>query len=276
MALFLLTAKLYAQYYQFIPFSASRYGGRIISTDDLGNMLIADGAKLVKVDAEGQLLNHYYSGLPGVITSVDCKDPRRILVFIKDYASAIFLDQELRITGTVSNFNYISDPEPISLDAINLGYATMACLHDLQEAWWIYDNNTSDLVLMDSDNQIDFKGDALDQLTDLSPEPNFMLMEGKRLFINNPSTGLYIFDENGSFVNKLPLLGLKKFQVHKNILFYTSNSFLVAYDMDNDKETFHPLPVIGFTDWALSFSSFPNKIAFLSQQGVQIFTLEME
>ncbi len=272
----LFAGSIQAQYYVFEQLASAKYYGRFIANDDLGNLLIADQSKIIKLNADGQLITDYISELPGRITSIDTKDPRRILVFYKDYASVVFLNQELLNAGSVSTFAYVADPTAISLDGINLGYSSLACLHDSEEAYWIYDGNTSDLVLIDSDNQIDFKGDALDQFTDLEPDPNFMVMEGKRLFINNPSSGVYIFDENGSFVNKLPLLGLKKIQVFKNILFYTSNTFLVAYDMDNDKETYHPLPVFNISDWSLNLSSFPGRISFLTPDGVQIFTMEKE
>jgi len=265
-----------AQYYQFELITTAAYKGQILANDDLGNLLIGAHSKLTKLDMEGGFISQYFPMFQGKITCIDAKDPRRILVFFKDYSYVVFLNQDLVNAGTLSFYNMNRRPQPISLDIINLSFASLSCLDEYNEAYWIYDDNTSDLVLVDQNNQIDFKGDALDQFLDFDPEPNFMIMEANRLFINNPSSGVYIFDENARFVMKLPLFGLKKIQVFEDMLFYTSNSFLIAYNLISGEETYHPLPILGFKDWSLNMHSNPARINFLTPEGVQIYSLEKE
>lgn len=267
---------IYAQYYQFELITAAPYKGQILANDDLGNLLIGAKSQLTKLDMEGAFIGQYFPMFQGNITCIDAKDPRRILVYFKDYSYVVFLNQDLVNAGTLSFYNMNRRPQPISLDVINLSFASLSCLDEYNEAYWVYDENTSDLVLVDQNNQIDFKGDALDQFLDFDPEPNFMIMEANRLFINNPSSGVYIFDENARFVMKLPLFGLKKIQVFEDMLFYTSNSFLIAYNLISGEETYHPLPVLGFKDWSLNMHSNPARINFLTSEGVQIYSLEKE
>lgn len=265
-----------AQFYQFELINTAQYNGHMLASDDLGNLLIGANSKLTKLDKEGDFIAQYFPMFQGKITCIDAKDPRRILLFFKDYSYVIFLNQDLANAGTLSFYNLNRSPQPISMDGLNLSFSSLSCIDEYNEAYWIYDENTSDLVLIDQNNQIDFKGDALDQLMDLEPDPNFMIMEDNRLFINNPSTGVYVFDENARFVSKLPLFGLKKIQVFKDMLFYTSNSFLIAYDLVSGEETYHPLPVLGFKDWSLNMNSIPARINFLTSDGVQIYSLEKE
>ena len=148
------------------------------------------------------------------------------------------------------------------------------CLDTYNDAYWVYDANTTDIVLVDENNQIDFKADALDQIIEGDPDPNFMIMEEERLFINNPSTGVYIFDENGRFVRILPLMGLKKVQVFEDLLFYTTSNTLVVHHLITGEESYNPLPVLGFHDWTLSQHTDPMRISFLLKEGILIYSLD--
>jgi len=271
----LLNSELQAQdYYSFIPLSTSSYQGNMISTDDNGNLLIAAKSNLTKLDMDGNYLSHYFPLFQGKISCIDAKDPRRILLYYRQYSYVQFLNQELANAASLSIYSINSRPEPVDLNNINLAYTTLVCLDDNNESYWIYDANSTDIVLIDKDNQIDFKADALDQLMDEDPNPNFMIMENGRLFINNPSTGVYIFDENGSFVKILPLMGLRKIQVVKDMLFYTTNSSLAAHNLVTGEESYSPLPLFIFYDWAIGQFSKPMRINFLTQDGVKIYSLD--
>ena len=262
------------QDYRFTFASSANYKGSILSTDDLGNLLIGDKSNLIKLDIDGNFLSKYYPLFQGKITGIDAKDPRRILLYYKKYAYVQFLNQELANTASLSIYALNSNPVPVSLDDLNLGFASLVCLDIYNNAYWVYDDNSTDLVLIDENNQIDFKADALDQIMDKKPDPNFMIMEGGRLFINNSSSGVYIFDENGSFVEKLPLVGLKKIQVYKDLLFYTTSNTLVIYNLLTGDASYNALPILGFHDWALSQHTNPMRISFLTKKGVLIYSLD--
>jgi len=272
---FLLHLAVFAQSaYSFIEIGTASYTGNMISTDDNGNLLIASGSNLTKLDMDGNFLSHYHPLYQGKISCMDAKDPRRILIYYKDYSYVQFLNQELANAASLSIYSINSRPEPVDLNNIHLSYTTLVCLDDYNEAYWVYDSNSSDIVLIDKDNQIDFKADALDQFMKEDPNPNYMMMENGRLFINNPSTGVYIFDENGSFVEILPLMGLKKIQVVGDMLFYTTNTSLAAQNLVSGEITYSPLPLFMFYDWAIGQFSKPMRINFLTHLGVKIFSLD--
>ena len=262
------------QEYVFTATARSSYNGNKISNDDRGNIMIAAKSKLTKLDMDGNFLAHYYPMFQGDITCIDAKDPRRILLYYKEYAYVMFLNQELGMAGSLSIYTLNSRPEPVELDDLNLTYTSLACLDEYNESYWVYDENTTDIILLDQNNQIDFKADALDQIMDEEPNPNFMIMEENRLFINNPATGVYIFDENGNFVRILPLMGLQKIQVHKDLLFYTTSSTLIVLDLKTGKESYNPLPVLGFKDWSLASDIIPMRISFLTGEGLLIYSLD--
>ncbi|NOR88081.1 MAG: hypothetical protein GQ527_10760 [Bacteroidales bacterium] len=273
-SLFSMNILLAQQYYSFTPITTSSYKGNMISTDDVGNLLIGSKAHLTKLDMNGHFLANYFPLFHGSISCIDAKDPRRILLYYKEYAYVQFLNQELANASSLSVYSVNTRPEPISLESLNLTFASLACLDEYNDAYWVYDENTTDIVLVDKDNQVDFKADDLDQLMDDDPNPNYMVMEENRLFINNPASGVYIFDENGSFVRILPLMGLKKVQVFKDLLFYTTNSALVVHHLVTGEESYNPLPVLGFHDWALSKDMSPMRINFLTNQGVLIYSID--
>ena len=262
------------QEYVFTQTATATYKGDMIGNDDRGNMMIAARSKLTKLDMDGKFLAHYYPMFQGAITCIDAKDPRRILLYYKEYAYVQFLNQELGMAGSLSIYSLNTRPEPVSLDDLNLTFTSLVCLDEYNESYWVYDENTTDIILLDHNNQIDFKADALDQIMDEEPNPNFMIMEENRLFINNPATGVYIFDENGSFVRILPLMGLQKIQVHKDLLFYTTSSTLIVHDLKTGKESYNPLPVLGFKDWSLASDINPMRISFLTNDGLLIYSLD--
>lgn len=272
----LLPSVAFSQYYSFDHMKTVNYTGHIMSTDDRGNILIGSQNKVVKLDVNGAFISQYYPMFQGKVTGIDAKDPRRILVYYKSYAYVVFLNQDLVNAGTLSAYQLNSNPKPVNLDDLNLSFVKLSCLDEYNEAYWVYDDNTSDIILIDHENRIDFRGDALDDYSELEPNPNYMVMENNRLFINNPASGVYIFDENGRFVRKLPLMGLKKLQVYGDKLYYASNSFLVIRDLVSDKESYHPLPVLNFKDWILSLDSKPARINFLTDKGVMIYSMEIE
>ena len=262
------------QEYVFTPIATASYTGNMIATDDLGNILLGAKSNLIKLDINGDFLSQYYPLFQGKISCIDAMDPRRILLYYKEYTFVQFLNQELANTGSLSIYSVNSRPKPIDLTALNLTFASLVCLDTYNDAYWVYDENSTDLILLDENNQIDFKADALDQFIDTEPNPNFMIMEEERLFINNPSTGVYIFDENGRFVRNLPLMGLKKVQVYKDLLFYTTNTTLIVHHLVTGEESYNPLPVMGFHDWALSQYTNPMRISFLTENGVLIYSLD--
>ncbi len=270
----LLQSFAFGQYYHFEKEKTAQYKGRMISCDDRGNLLIGAKSHLTKLDITGEFIANYYPMFQGKLTCIDAKDPRRVLLYYKTYSYILFLNQDLANAGTLSLYNLNRNPQPIDLDVNNLSYSSMACLDEYNDSYWVYDANTTEIVLLDQDNRIDFRGDALDELMDLDPQPNFMMMEANRLFINNPSTGVYIFDENGRFVRKLALFGLKKIQVHEDMLYYTSNSFFIAHNLITGEESYHPLPVLEFNDWSLNMYSNPARINFLTSKGVLIYSME--
>lgn len=262
------------QAYSFIPITTSNYTGNIISTDDQGNIFVGDKAKLTKLDINGKFIANYRPAIQGKISGIDAKDPRRILLYYKKYAFVQFLNQELASAASLSTYSVNSTPVPVDLAKLNLDYASLVCLDTYNEEYWVYDENTTDIVLIDKENQIDFRADDLGQLMDEDPDPNFMIMEGNRLFINNPSTGVYIFDENGSFVRILPLMGLKKIQAYKDLLFYTTSNTLIVHHLQTGEESYNPLPVLGFHDWTLSQHTNPMRISFLTPDGVLSYSLD--
>jgi len=272
----LLSLPAFSQYYSFELMNKATYTGHILSSDDRGNLFIGSKQKLTKLSINGDFIAQYEPMYHAKINCIDAKDPRRILIYYPGLSYLLFLNQDLVNAGSISTYQIISKPEPINLDDLNLSYIKLACLDEYNDSYWLYDDNTSEILLMDYKNNIDFRGDALDDYTEFEPNPNYMVMENNRLFINNPASGVYIFDENGRFVRKLPLMGLKKLQAFGDKLYYASNSFLVIRDLVTDKESYHPLPVLNFKDWTLNMNSKPARMIFLTREGVVIYSMELD
>ena len=63
--------------------------------------------------------------------------------------------------------------------------------------------------------------------------PNFLVEAGDYVYLNNPSTGILVFDLFGTYFKTIPLLNLKSFQVIGDQILYIENNMLMSYNRKN-------------------------------------------
>lgn len=225
--LFSLLGFVSAQNFDFQRTTIESVQGDGVSVDANGNAYVVNGPFLYKVDSTGRLLYTFGNSLWGNISSIDVDNPLKIMLFYRDEALIVFLDEKL---APIS--------EPLDLfehDFKNIQLAT----YSTDNTIWLYDAVSHDLV------NVNFQLKELSRnhltLESFNPTQFFSLQE-KQLVMNNPSTGIIFFDAFGTYLKTLPfdsqtvnvdashIYYIKRNQINDGVAIYSNEVQLCIYD----------------------------------------------
>lgn len=194
-----------------------------MTTDNLGNVYLIKGESIFKYDSLGHLQKTYSNKNYGNITSADATNALRIILFYKDFNRVVTLDNTMSQNGSALTFETIGFP-----------LASLVA-SSYENGLWIYDQQNFELVRLNRNLQAEHRSGNLSQILGIELQPNFILEKDNRLFLNNPSTGILIFDIFGTYSKTIPVLNLESFQVQDNsIIYYQDGKLQVENIQVND------------------------------------------
>jgi len=198
---------------------ALTFTGDLLLTDQLGFYYEIESNTIRKFDNNGVVNFIYSNNLLGEISNVDISDPQKVLVYFKDFTKIILLDNTLSPTST-----------PISLNTINLEETSLIC-DSYDDGIWYYNPISYELIRKNSSLLTTNNSGNISAILNLNIQPNFMIEYNNKLYLNDPIVGLMVFDNYGTYLKTIPLLGLNEFQVkEKFIIYVNSDSLIEVYD----------------------------------------------
>jgi hypothetical protein len=187
-----------------------------MTSDNLGNVYLIKDESIFKYDSLGTLQKTFSNKTFGAITSADATNALRIILFYKDFNRVVTLDNTLSENG-----------EPLTLETIGFPMTSLvAASHD--NGLWIYDMRNFELIRLNRNLQVEHRSGNLSQILGIELQPNFLIEKDNRVFLNNPGTGILLFDVFGTYSKTLPVLNLKSFQVVDNTVLYYKEGILHA------------------------------------------------
>src|SRR5205823_4484214 len=141
-------------------------------------------------------------------------NPMKLVLFYPDFAQINTLDTKLALQSTVNLRN------------IGIAQPTLACNSD-HLGYWVYDMQDFQLKKVDLNLQIQFQSGNISQTIGSDVLPNFLIESGEYVYLNNPSTGILIFDLFGTYFKTIPLLKLRNFQVIGSQILYLDDNKLM-------------------------------------------------
>lgn len=185
-----------------------------ITTDRLGNLYIIKNNNLWKYSSDGDSISSYNTVQFGPISFVDATDPYKILVFYKNYGILQFLD------------NFLSEnASPIYLHDIGFNQVELAC-NSSENGFWIYDPTHQKIKRLNSQFRTTHETVNLLQWFGRGFQPNFMIEYNQKLYVNEPSRGILVFDQFATYIKTIPLKGLESPQIMEDVIFHhDKNSF---------------------------------------------------
>lgn len=195
-----------------IPFSNVRF-----TTDKLGNAYVIADNQLLQFNSKGQPLANYNEPNLGSLRTIDASNPMKLVLYYPDFAQINTLDTKLSLQSTVNLRN------------IGIIQPTLVCNSD-HLGYWIYDMQDFQLKKIDLNLQLQIQSGDITQTIGGNILPNFLVEAGEYVYLNNPSTGILVFDLFGTYFKTIPILNLRSFQIIDNQILYAEDNKLMSYN----------------------------------------------
>lgn len=196
-----------------------------LAVDHLDNLyILTTSDQLIKYNARGDSAGVYNQVRRfGKLHSIDVTNPLKLLLYYKDFSAVVVLDRLLTPRATVE----LRRLGLLQSSAIGLSYDNHI---------WLYDEYENKL------KKISEEGDILLETADfrmIFPEsvvPQQIIDQNGTVYLNDPKSGVYLFDYYGSFKKKLPITQWKQitvaepyvFGIHGNRFHYFNTSVLLS------------------------------------------------
>jgi hypothetical protein len=91
-----------------------------------------------------------------------------------------------------------------------------------------------------------------------------------KLYLNNPSSGIMIFDIYGTYYKTVPAKNVKQFQAIADWVYYMQDEKLRAYNIKTAEESEFQLPLAAFISFRLEMET----LMLQTQEGISVFSAE--
>ena len=183
--------------------------------DNLGNIYIITTANQVrKYNDKGDSVAVFNEVKRyGTIWSMDVTNPLRIIVYYKDFATAVIVDRFLNIRTS------------IDLKAAGITQVK-AVAQSYDNNIWMFDELENKIKKIDESGKVVFESTDFRLLFDEAVMPDILVDNNKILYLYDKQKGWYLFDYYGAFQKKIPYANWQNVQVNDNILTGTQNNTL--------------------------------------------------
>lgn len=228
------------------------------TSDNQGNVYVVRANELTKYDKKGKLLYKYSNKNFGNIDFVDASNMLRLLVFYKNFSQIVFLDNTLSLNG-----------ESVSLDKIGFQQTQLVCSSH-NSGLWLYDQQNLELVRLDQTLEKIQQTGNLSLLLNVDMQPNYLMEYDNKVYLNNPSTGILIFDIYGTYYKTIPIKMVKSFQPIGDLIYFISDNKVKAYNIKTTEELEFETPSAEFQNFRLEmgvlFLQAPKAISVYTAQ----------
>ncbi len=238
-----------------IPASSKNF-----STDNLENIYFLNGTTLEKYDSQGNILKTYSNKNLGKISSADVSNPLKILLFYESFQQIVILDNMLS-----------ASLEPVSLESLGYNQTSLVCSSH-NNGMWIYNKQNFELVRFDQNFQETIKTENITRQTLSEVNPNFLLEQYNKVFLNDSTKGIFVFDIYGTYNKTIPFKGLTHFQISNDELIYFKDGKLKSYNLKTISEGEINLPTTDILD----ARSEKEKLYLLKQKTLEIYHAKKE
>ncbi len=192
---------------------------KFFTTDKLSQIyVVTEQNEVIKYDSKGVELFRFNNNTLGNLKHIDATDPFNVLLYYPDYMTAIILDRTLNktIEYNFANLNLIE------IKAIGMSNDNKV---------WLYDELTFKLKKIDRRGQVLIESDDLTMVLFYTIQPNLILERDNNVYVNNPQTGILVFDNFGYYIKTLDFKGLDDFQVVNKQLIFRKNEKLMSFHL---------------------------------------------
>ncbi len=201
----------------FTPLNAYAVKANLLTVDNFSNFYTASNNSVIKYSPEGKFVCRYDEFKYGKIGMIDVSNPLKILVFYPDFMTVIVLDKFL---SPLNSYNFFE-----------FGYQNISAVaSSVDGRIWFYDNVDFKLKKIEVTGKVFRESQPLNIVTEQAPNPNFIVERDNKIYLNDTSLGILVFDVFGSYIKTIPLRGLQKFQILQDQIVYYNTAQIVSYN----------------------------------------------
>jgi hypothetical protein len=226
---FLFSCLSHAQNYQLLK--KIDVNASFMTTDALEHCYLISKNHVHKYNDKGELLKKYSNNNYAEIASIDASNPYKLLVFYQNFGKLLFLDNMLSDNGT-----------PIDLFRSEYNQTSLAC-PSFENGYWIYEPILNSLVKLNTHLEVTQQTGNLSMLLRSKLNPNFLVELNSRVYLNNPKTGILVFDQFGTYLKTIAIPNLPTFQVKNDRIHYVKEQQLHTYYFKSLDTEITPLPI---------------------------------
>lgn len=226
------------------------------TTDNQSNIYVVKGNELTKFDKTGKELYKYSNKNLGNIDFVDATNMLRVLVYYKNFSQVVFLDNTLSL-----------NTEPVSFDVLGYQQVQLACSSH-NSGLWIYDQQNFELLRLSQTYEKTQQTGNINLLIHIELQPNYLLEYDNKLYLNNPETGILVFDIYGTYYKTIPVKNAEKIQAIGDWVYFKSDNEVKSYNLKTTEEREFKMPLSAFKNFRLE----TNTLVIQTDKGISIYT----
>ncbi len=207
----------------------TRLEAQKIYADKLDNIYIIHEDMIQKFDNQAVLKYNTSFKKYGAVTSIDVSDPFKILVFFRDFAQILFLDNTLNVTQG-----------PFTLYGKDIINPSLICSSD-DKSLWIYDKQLYNLIKTDENLQQLLRITDMHVLIGDDFAPVSMCIYNDFLYMSDVLQGIFVFDKYGSLSKRMHFKNIEHFVVDDKNIYFLDNSVLKIINQISYTE--HSMPL---------------------------------
>ncbi|OYU97432.1 MAG: hypothetical protein CFE21_03830 [Bacteroidetes bacterium B1(2017)] len=189
-----------------------------LQTDRIGNLYVVSNTnQLYKYDVNGKLVSTLNYAYLGNISSVDASNPMELYLFYKELNAVVFLDNNLAYRGR------------LNLSDAGITQSSAAC-RSYSNGIWVFDMGDLQLKKLNKDGSLSqASGNVLQFAQSKNLNPCQILDNGSRVFVNDTSEGILVFDVFANYLKTIPIKGKESIRVMEKELYYLNQNKLISY-----------------------------------------------
>jgi hypothetical protein len=222
-------------YIRSIPVASSYF-----VTDNIGNSYVVTNENVLnRYDNQGILKATLNNKIQGNLNNIDPGNPFEIYLFYKDQNQVMFLDNMFAIRGEINlqnpglQNNNLQDSRLGQIVAVGRSY---------DNGLWLFDINDMQLKRADKSLQVLQESGNTRSFIEGTLNPDFILGYQNEVYLNNPSTGILVFDLFANYKKSIAIKGLQSFQVIEDLLYYYKDQQFRSYNLKTLEEKVIELP----------------------------------
>jgi hypothetical protein len=235
------------------------YQGDIVQAamDNLGDLfLVSSTGQVRELNANGDSIGAYSQVKNfGNLTAIDVSNPMKVLLFYKDFATVVVLDRYLaaRTTLDLKRFNVLQP------SAVALSYDNKI---------WVFDEYDSKLKKIDESGTVLLETPDFRTLFSDNISPQKIINDNGLVYLADTASGLFVFDNYGSFKKKLPVTNWMSLEVRNSLVISTHHDEIVVYNPGTFQEMRQRIPA--FTPYLHSFTG-NDKFIIFSKNSLSVY-----